>query len=366
MPNHSSETIDLFVPGRLCLFGEHSDWAGSHRRLDSLVEPGLCLLTGTDQGLFGRAEPLEDAFHMNQVAPDGSIGPGRYYPAVPALLREQALSGSFDSYAAGTAAVLMEDHGVQGLRLQVHKRTLPLKKGLSSSAAVCVLTARAFNLVYDLGLSVEAEMDLAYRGELLTGSECGRMDQACAFGTGRPVLLTIDGDSVVSELLEPGGEFHYLVVDLKGSKNTRRILKELNRAFLNGDEQLRDALGPTNRRITVAAGKALKAGDAEALGDLMEEAQEVFDGQVAPVCPEELKAPLLHGVLKHPALPDLAWGAKGVGSQGDGAAQILCRGEEEKRLLAGILEAELGVVCLGLGIGVNAKGRLQSRPDPEN
>ena len=24
----ASPTIDLFVPGRLCLFGEHSDWAG--------------------------------------------------------------------------------------------------------------------------------------------------------------------------------------------------------------------------------------------------------------------------------------------------------------------------------------------------
>lgn len=23
---------DIFVPGRLCLFGEHSDWAGGHCR----------------------------------------------------------------------------------------------------------------------------------------------------------------------------------------------------------------------------------------------------------------------------------------------------------------------------------------------
>ena len=24
--------VELFVPGRLCLFGEHSDWAGSYAR----------------------------------------------------------------------------------------------------------------------------------------------------------------------------------------------------------------------------------------------------------------------------------------------------------------------------------------------
>ena len=28
----AAESMDLFVPGRLCLFGEHSDWAGSYAR----------------------------------------------------------------------------------------------------------------------------------------------------------------------------------------------------------------------------------------------------------------------------------------------------------------------------------------------
>ena len=27
--------INLFVPGRLCLFGEHSDWAGMYRIVNS-------------------------------------------------------------------------------------------------------------------------------------------------------------------------------------------------------------------------------------------------------------------------------------------------------------------------------------------
>lgn len=26
------QVLDLFVPGRLCLFGEHSDWAGAMRK----------------------------------------------------------------------------------------------------------------------------------------------------------------------------------------------------------------------------------------------------------------------------------------------------------------------------------------------
>ena len=35
-------------------------------------------------------------------------------------------------------------------------------------------------------------MEVAYVGERLTPSQCGRMDQAVAFGS-RPVLMTYDG-----------------------------------------------------------------------------------------------------------------------------------------------------------------------------
>ena len=45
-----------------------------------------------------------------------------------------------------------------------------------------------------LGMSTREEMEAAYQGEVTTPSRCGRMDQACAYGPGRPVLLTFDGD----------------------------------------------------------------------------------------------------------------------------------------------------------------------------
>jgi galactokinase len=29
--------MKLFVPGRICLFGEHSDWAGGYRRINAYL-----------------------------------------------------------------------------------------------------------------------------------------------------------------------------------------------------------------------------------------------------------------------------------------------------------------------------------------
>mmetsp|Transcript_18531 Transcript_18531/g.39914 ORF Transcript_18531/g.39914 Transcript_18531/m.39914 type:complete len:160 (-) Transcript_18531:243-722(-) len=42
-------------------------------------------------------------------------------------------------------------------------------------------------------------MDLAYQGEITTPSQCGRMDQCCAFGA-RPILMTFDGDKARASL----------------------------------------------------------------------------------------------------------------------------------------------------------------------
>ena len=49
----------------------------------------------------------------------------------------------------------------------------------------------------------------------------------------------------------------------------------------------------------------------------------------------QLTAPVLHKVLGLPELQPLVWGGKGVGSQGDGTAQLLCKGEQEQRKVWG-------------------------------
>ena len=44
--------MKLFVPGRLCLFGEHTDWAGHYRTMNADIKPGAAIVTGIEQGIY--------------------------------------------------------------------------------------------------------------------------------------------------------------------------------------------------------------------------------------------------------------------------------------------------------------------------
>jgi galactokinase len=338
----------LFVPGRVCLFGEHSDWAGAHRSGGDPAENGYTLLTGTRQGITAVVAP-SDQLDITSRLPDGSnMGPERIDCREAALL-EAALGGGFFSYIAGVAYYMRQHFGTGGLRMAC-RMDLPLKKGLSSSAAVCVLTARAFNQVYDLGLTIRGEMEYAYLGEILTGSQCGRMDQGCAFGQS-PILMTFNGNAVSVKQLEIAGSFELIIADLGAAKDTRKILSSLNEAFLSDDpvgRGVREYLGEVNKGIVFKAVEALKSGDPPRLGRLMREAQEAFDRHCAPACPSELTAPRLHDILAAPDLQPFIWGGKGIGSQGDGSVQFLARGKEERFQAMDIIEKKHGLSCFSL------------------
>lgn len=345
--------FDVSVPGRLCLFGEHSDWAGSYRRINGDLQPGQVIIAGTNQGVQARVTPHRDKLVIRSVLPDGNE-PGVFeIPMERRRLLAEAESGGFYSYACGVAYHMLTFYRVQGLEVDNYHTSLPVKKGLSSSAAFSVLMARAFNRAYDLKLTVRAEMEAAYQGEILTPSRCGRMDQGCAFGR-VPVLMTFNGELLQTRRLPVKGHFCMLIVDLHGQKDTIKILGDLNRAYpFATDEQserVQEFLGPINARLVQQASELLGQGDAAALGALMTEAQALFDEYLQPACPSELSAPRLHKVLADETVRELSYGAKGVGSQGDGCAQIVARSPAERQQLAEYLHETYGMTSFPLDL----------------
>jgi mevalonate kinase len=346
------ESFDLFVPGRLCLFGEHSDWAGGYRRIDSSIPKGYSLIVGTDQGIYAHVKRDDNLLILTSLLPDGQkMGPHELDMNEKELL-DTARKGGLFSYCAGVTYHALRNYHVKGIHIESYKMDLPIRKGLSSSAAINVLTARAFNKVYDLKLTTREEMDLAYQGEILTPSRCGRMDQACAYGR-TPVFLTFDGDEMEVEEIYPKKPVYMVIVDLHAGKDTKQILADLNSSYPETlgkiAKDVRYYLGPVNEEMVAQAKDTLAKGDAKEVGHLMTESQRLFDEFVAPACPSELTAPKLHQVLSYSKIQDLIWGGKGVGSQGDGSAQFVCKGPDERKELMKLLP-QLDVECFELTI----------------
>ncbi len=334
--------LKIFVPGRLCLFGEHTDWAGHYRTMNADIMPGAAIVTGIEQGIYAEVEksPIfevhSDAPVMEKEWRDFSCR------MTETELKRVARSGSFFCYCAGVASYMLEWYKVGGVRIRITDMTLPMKSGLSSSAAICVLVARAFNLLYNLNLNTLGEMNIAYVGELRTASRCGRLDQACAFGV-KPNLMTFDGDEIEVKSLNVKKTLYWVFADLCASKDTIRILSDLNKAYpfasTEEEENLHKALGEWNHDIVNRAIKYMAEGEVEALGKLMTEAEAMFDKYVAPMS-SALWAPKLHQVLQDPQIAPMVYGGKGVGSHGDGSVQFLARSKEDQERLADYLNAQ--------------------------
>jgi galactokinase len=362
MAGGGGDGYELFVPGRLCLFGEHSDWAAQYG-----LHPGYCLVTGTDQGLTATARPAGN-FSVETELPDAAGRPsGRRRQITCQWSAETLLSAARDEqeffrYCAGVAREMFDHPGVAGgIDLRIESFDLPLGKGVSSSAAVCILMAKAFDAAYELGMFPHELMEVAYRGERLTGSQCGRMDQACIYGK-TPVLLTFQKSAEVRvEPLLPGLAIEMFFVDLGGRKDTVRILSDLHAAYPR-DPDVQRGLGPENERIVRQACRALNLGDAARLGELMTQAQWYFDRLVAPASPEQLASPLLHELLAFGPIREHVFGGKGVGSQGDGTAQFVARSPADRAAaMAKISLAMPDMRCFPLTISASGAPRQDAR-----
>ena len=345
--------MKLFVPGRLCLFGEHSDWAASYRPHNPAIEKGCTLITSTNQGIYAEVKKHPTHLILRAALNDGTKIETALPMAKNALLAE-AETGTFFSYAAGVAYQFLSQCEVGGLEIDNYLTDLPIQKGLSSSAAICVLVARAFNRLYDLKMNVRAEMEMAYLGETATPSRCGRMDQGCAYGN-RPILMIFDGAKMDVVELKVAKDLFFVIVDLGASKNTQEILASLNQAypFATNEVQanVQKYLGAISYQMTQDAAAALQQGDAVKLGELMKVAQREFDKHLIPACPEKLTAPVLHELLNYQPIQPYILGGKGVGSQGDGTAQFIVKDAESQQQAIDIIERDFPQMeCLKMTI----------------
>ncbi len=307
----------ISVPGRICLVGEHNDWAG-----------GAAIVVPMDRFVHVRLRPAPTlsatAVLEGQVltwSGTGEAGALRFVPAV--------------------AKVCGALWGVECVGMIHIEGELLAGRGFSSSAAVCVALVRAFAEQSGRTLSPPEVAELAWQAEAEEcGVNCGRLDPlACAWAT--PLYLRFNGDEVDGEPLP--AHLGLAVGSFPAPRDTVAILSTLGRHH-RGEVAVRDWEGV--RRVGAVRGAlegfgeqarhardALLNGDLIALGASMNVCQDIYEEELMPAF-VELRAPGLVRAVR--ALRQAgALGAKFSGAGGDGSVVGLYR-PDDPQLAAGV------------------------------
>lgn len=329
------ETIELFVSGRISLLGGLSDLVSPYLDKNKNLIPGSAIAAGINKGIYAtvnQSEFLE--FEMKNKKLKINLKEDE--------LEEQIKNNTFYSYICGVALCMKKKYKIGGIKIKVTKMDLPMKKGLASSAAICVLTARAWNQIYHLNLTTEEEKELAYEGEHLAGSKCGRLDQICASGK-KLHKITFFKDYATTEEIKVKEPLNMVIADLNAYKDTKKIMKDLNKCFPfphnEKEKVVHEMLGVKNKELVEEAKQCIENGDKERLGAVLNESQKLID-KASIIC-DELEAKVLHKVLEDETIKQYSYGGKGIGSGGDGAVQILAKDKQTQNLLVEYFKNDL-------------------------
>jgi len=234
-------------------------------------------------------------------------------------------------------------------------RDLPVKKGLSSSAAMCVAISGAIDLIHRFQ-KLESQdptpiinyiskpetltffADMAYSGERKElGINCGQMDQyASAYGG----ILYIDCTKELAQVhrLEPRTELPLVVGDTRQQKDTPRILAWLGERFKAREPKFIEGMKNIVEIVEKAREELEKPSpNRYRIGGLMNENQYYLKNylQVAGNCPA---SPSRLDNLIDAALGAGALGAKLSGSGGGGCMIALCEPGDEMKVAKALNE----------------------------
>ncbi|MFR9790750.1 galactokinase [Streptomyces sp. MB22_4] len=337
------------APGRVNLIGEHTDYNDGFVMPFALPHQAVAAVSRRDDGLL----------RLHSADMEGGV----------VELRLDALAPGTDSawtaYPAGVVWALREaGHAITGADVHLAS-TVPTGAGLSSSAALEVVIALAFDDLYDLGLARWQLARLCQRAEnVYVGAPTGIMDQtasACC-APGHALFLDtrdLSQQQIPFDLAAEG--LRLLVVDTQvkhahsgGEYGKRRAGCEKGAALL-GVDALRDIayadldaalarLGDEEeiRRLvrhvvtederverTVAL---LRAGDPRAIGPILTEGHASLRDDFRISCPEldlVVDTALAHGAL----------GSRMTGGGFGGSALILTESSEVPPLTKALEEA---------------------------
>jgi galactokinase len=188
-------TRTFWAPGRVNLIGEHTDYSGG-LVLPAALDLGIRIDAARADRIALTSETFGEAIEL--PADGGTVGDasgwGRYVAAV-----------AIELAALGRPAVGLEGHV---------SATLPAETGLSSSAALEVVTALALCAVADFEVEPLELALAAQRGELrAVGVPCGILDQAASVLGRADHAILIDTGTLAHEAIPLPPGVGLLIVD---------------------------------------------------------------------------------------------------------------------------------------------------------
>ncbi|RSS43375.1 galactokinase [Streptomyces sp. WAC08241] len=336
------------APGRVNLIGEYTDFNDGFVLPFALPHTAVAAVARRDDGVL----------RLHSADIDGGV------VQLDAATLEPLSGGNWAAYPAGVVWALREaGHPVTGADVHLAS-TVPTGAGLSSSAALEVVTALALNDLFGLGLSRPELARIAQRAEnAFVGVPCGIMDQmasACA-EEGHALHLDTRDLSYRQVPFDPAAEgLTLLVVDTRvkhalgdGAYAERRAgceagaralgvraLREVDAAHLPealgrlDDEKVRRYVRHVvsdNARVerTIAL---LDAGDPRAVGPVLTEGHASLRDDLRVSCPE---LDLVVGAANAAG----ALGARMTGGGFGGSAVVLVEADRAEEVTAAVEEA---------------------------
>lgn len=222
--------------------------------------------------------------------------------------------------AASVVALIMQELGVSDRYFDIQvSAQIPLGMGLGSSAAFAVAVIRAFDVLLKLHKTDEEVDQIAFLCEHIThGTPSGIDNNLATFG--RPILFS-NGAKKQAETVKLT-DAPPLIVAVSGSRGATKVQVDRVRQRYDRNPALYSALFAEIDEISIAGAAALKKGDYEQLGALMN----VCHGLLNAL---EVSTPELEKMIDIARVAGAA-GAKLTGAGGGGSIVALCPGKIEE------------------------------------
>ncbi len=292
-----NESIEVEVPGRICLFGDKVDLLGKPVIAATVNIMMYVKITKRNDDIiefYSENLNCEKKFHLNDE-PDFNH-PLKYWSAIVARLK---------SKIGGFSATVKSD--------------IPIGSGLSTSAAICVSLIRGLNELYTLDMDAGEIAELAYVCEHDDLEiSCGRMDQySIAFGG----VVFIETGDIPKVTKLPVKSLPIVVADSQEERKAATVLNRIRKNIDANDPVVLKAFKEVER-IVYEGKEALLKGDYRKIGELMTQQQE--QENILQAATKKLNT------LCDASIEAGAYGAKQMGAGGGGCMEAICPGKEKE------------------------------------